>query len=208
MKDAPCIAPQACGEKRTPDPTAPPCPAEAPAARPETEALAQALADRAQALFDSREMYCAEAVLCALSEGLGGGLDREQARALAMGFGQGLGEAGCVCGALGGAVIGASWFLSRQLTPGQVRGASNRLHARFKAAHGSSCCRVLVRKVKDQPREHFRQCSGLTRHGALLAAREILEHAPLLEQGADRAALARRRSRLGSWLRRLADRLG
>ncbi|GFK93091.1 hypothetical protein NNJEOMEG_00920 [Fundidesulfovibrio magnetotacticus] len=226
MKDAPAIAHQAArqipprdhppaecdGCAQAPPEQASPASRrglpEEPLADAAAEALAEAVAERALALFESREMYCAEAVLCALSEGLGGGLERESARGLAMGFGQGLGKAGCVCGALGGAVMGASFFLARELSPDEVRGASKRLHAVFTGAHGSSCCRVLTRTVRDDPKGHFRQCAVFTRHGALLAAREVLGRMPRLATGAGLAAVSRRRSRLGSLLRRLADRLG
>lgn len=65
----------------------------------ETEAVA-ALARKARALFESKEVLCAEAVLLALNEGLGGGLDPDRAKGLAMGYGNGMGGSGCACGAL------------------------------------------------------------------------------------------------------------
>jgi len=165
--------------------------------------LVQSMADRAEALFANREMYCGEAIMTALNEGLGGGLEREQARGLAMGFGEGIGKAGCLCGALGGAVLAASWFLSRGLDPKDVREAAREVHDRFKKEHGSSCCRVLIKPVKADPPKHFAQCTGLTRKGAELAARVILERMPQLASGRD-VAPRRKPSRLASLLRRLA----
>lgn len=172
-----------------------------------TDTLIEAMAQRAEALFLSREMYCAEAILCALNEGLGGGLPRERARGLAMGFGEGLGKAGCTCGALSGAVLAASWFLSASLPSKQVRDASRELHDHFRQAHGSSCCRVLTKPVKAEPAKHFAKCSGLTRHGAELAARVILSRLPSLAHGA-KPPRRRRGARLASLLRRLADAIG
>lgn len=171
------------------------------------DTLINALAERAEALFLNREMYCAESIMTVLNEGLGGGLDREQARGLAMGFGEGLGKAGCICGALAGAVMATSWFLSRSLPPKEVREASRALHERFKADQGSSCCRVLSKPFKAVPAKHFAKCSGLTRYGAELAARLILERLPELARGAEHHPI-RRNSRLASLLRRLADKLG
>lgn len=165
--------------------------------------LVKTLADRAETLFANREMYCGEAIMTALNEGLGGGLPPEQARGMAMGFGEGIGKAGCLCGALGGAVLAASWFLSRGLDPRQVRDATGDLHDRFKQASGSSCCRVLTKPVKDDPARHFAKCTGLTRRGAELAARVILERMPELACG-ESAAPRRKPSRLASLLRRLA----
>jgi len=163
--------------------------------------LVQSMADRAEALFANREMYCGEAIMTALNEGLGGGLEHEQARGLAMGFGEGVGKAGCLCGALGGAVLATSWFLSRGLESKQVREAAREVHDRFKTEHGSSCCRVLIKPVKADPPKHFAQCTGLTRKGAELAARVILSRLPELASG---AAPRRKPSRLASLLRRLA----
>jgi len=169
---------------------------------------ARAVADKAQALFDSKEMLCAEAVLSAVNEGLGGGLDPELARSLAQAFGSGLGGAGCLCGAVNGAALSLALVLSKALPPAEVRKASKELHDRFKELHGSTCCRVLTKKLKADPAGHLAHCSGLSRSGAGLAVSIILDRLPELAAGADVKALARRRSRLGSLLRRLADRLG
>ncbi|MFZ5426953.1 MAG: C-GCAxxG-C-C family protein [Thermodesulfobacteriota bacterium] len=166
------------------------------------------LAARAEELFLSREMYCAEAIVTVLNEGFGGGLERERARGLAMGFGEGLGKAGCVCGALSGAVLAASWFLSSSLPPAKVREAARGLHDAFKKEHGSSCCRVLTRHVRAEPARHFAHCAGLTRVGAELAARTILEHMPELASHHLRHVPRRGRSKAAALLRRLADRLG
>ena len=166
--------------------------------------LAGSIARHAAQLFDSREMYCAQAILTAVDEGLGGGLGRERARRLATGFGEGLGTAGCVCGALSGAVLAASWFLSSVLGAQEVRRISRELHESFKEAHGSSCCRVLTKPVRHDSCLHREKCSELTRRGAELAARAILRRMPEL---AGAAAPVRARARLAGLLRRLADRL-
>lgn len=167
--------------------------------------IVASLSDKAEQLFLNREMYCSEAILAALNEGLGGGLERERARGLAMGFGEGVGKAGCVCGALAGAVLAASWFLSGRMPSKQVREVARSLHDAFKRQSGSACCRVLIKPVKAEPAKHFAQCAGLTRLGAELAARAILEHAPELARG---HVPHRRSSRMASLLRRLADRIG
>ncbi len=174
------------------------------------EVLIGNIADVAKGLFLSREMYCAEAIFCALNDALGGGLPRERARGLAMGFGQGLGEAGCACGAMSGAVLAASWFLSGKLPSAEVRRVSREIHDRFKGAHASSCCRVLTKHVKGKPKEHFSHCAGLTRAGAEIAARAILERLPELagHGGAARKSRVGIRAKAATLLRRLADRLG
>lgn len=166
------------------------------------EDVIRSLSEHAARLFDSREMYCAQAILTALDEGLRGGLGRSNARRLAAGFGEGLGKAGCVCGALSGAVLAASWFLCDAIGPAGVRQVSRELHGCFREAHNSSCCRVLTKPVADDSCRHFEKCSGLTRHAAQLAAQAILAHRPELAQ--DEPHLPRP-NRLASLLRRLAD---
>jgi C_GCAxxG_C_C family probable redox protein len=172
------------------------------------EDIAQAVAAKAQALFDSKEMLCADAVVSAVNEGLGGGLDPDLARSLAAAFGSGLGGAGCLCGAMNGAALSLALVLSKSLPPAEVRKAAKKLHDRFKELHGSTCCRVLTKAVKADPAKHLAHCSGLTKSGAELAVAIILDRCPEAVGRADTVALARRRSRLGSLLRRLADRLG
>lgn len=172
------------------------------------EAVAEAVAAKARALFESKEMLCADAVMSAVNEGLGGGLDPDLAKSLAGAYGNGLGGSGCLCGAVNGAALSLALILSKSLPPAQVRKAGKELHDRFKERHGSTCCRVLTRKVKEIPKEHFAQCAGLTESGAGLVVSIILERLPALAGKADLAVTARRRSKLGAVLRRLADKLG
>jgi C_GCAxxG_C_C family probable redox protein len=172
------------------------------------EDLARDVAAKAQALFDSKQMLCADAVMSAVNEGFGGGLDPDLARSLAAAYGSGLGGAGCLCGAVNGAALGLALILAGSLPPGEVRKAARELHDRFRQQHGSTCCRVLTKAVKADKAGHLAHCSGLTRSGAHLAASIILDRCPEAAGRADKKALAGRRSRLGILLRRLADRLG
>ena len=172
------------------------------------EVIAEAVAAKAKALFDSKEALCADAIMRAVNEGLGGGLDPDTAKSLAVAFGNGLGGAGCLCGAVSGAALSLSCILSKTLPPYQVRKAGRELHDRFKEKHGSTCCRVLTKKVKADPKAHLAHCAGLTESGARMAVSIILDHLPELAAGADPKALAKKRSALGAILRRLADRLG
>ena len=171
-----------------------------------SESVVAAVSARAGELFASREMYCAEAILTAMDEAFSGGLGRERARGLAMGFGEGLGGGGCVCGALSGACLAASWLLSARLLPEEVRRVSRRLHQAFREAHGSPCCRALTRPVKADKAAHFAKCAGLTRLGAELAARAVLEHGAIPGQTPGPKRPGRRK--VASLLRRLADRIG
>lgn len=144
---------------------------------------------KAQELFTSGRMLCAPAVLTALNQGLGGGLDQALLNNLSAGLVEGLGGAGCLCGAVSGACLGLGLFLGAGREGGRssrrVAAASHELHDAFKAARGSTCCRVLSKKVKHDKQAHFAQCAELSGLAAELACRALLAQRPELAQTAD-----------------------
>jgi C_GCAxxG_C_C family probable redox protein len=139
--------------------------------------IVEAIRRRAENLFDTRQLLCAEAVLHAVAETLGGPLSPDQAAALGTPFCQGMGGAGCTCGALSGAVAAVGLFRGRpERGAGGAKGRAlaRRMHDAFRADCGATCCRVLIRHVRHDKAAHFAQCRGLTGKGAALAARELL----------------------------------
>ncbi len=169
---------------------------------------AHAVGQRAKALFQSREMLCSEAILAALVEAFGGSLTREQALGLAAPFPEGLGRAGCVCGAVSGGALGLGLYLAGHGPRREVRKAAHELHDAFKAANKATCCRVLCKDVVQGSTEHFTQCAGFTGQAGETAARLILERRPELAEGMDIQGLERKPSFLAALLRRLADKIG
>jgi C_GCAxxG_C_C family probable redox protein len=142
---------------------------------------------RAEELVRSGRMLCAEAVLTVLDRDLGGGLPEGLAVRLTSGLPEGLGGAGCMCGALSGGLVALGLFLTPEGPTGRdrkrVRAAARELHDRFKQAAGSTCCRVLTREVRHDGRRLWGQCAGLTGLGAEMTARLILEKRPELIRG-------------------------
>lgn len=176
-----------------------------------TEATDQRVAQiaaRAQELFTSKEMLCSEAIAVALHEAMDTGLSEETVRGMAAAYPQGLGNAGCVCGALNGGALMLGLYLSSVMPPVKVREASRRLHDEFKSQCGSTCCRVLTKKVKDDPKAHFAQCGAYTGLGAKLASRMILSAVPELAKGDKLSSIAKPFPRLGRFLRRISRILG
>lgn len=170
-----------------------------------TAALVTRIGERARNLYQTRQMLCAEAVLAALNKGLNGGLTDSQATALAAPFSVALGDSGCLCGALSGAVM-ASGLLLGQPHPFRhrksMRNSARELHDAFKAANGTTCCRVLCKKVRHDKRAHFDQCADLTMCAAEMAARLILRARPGLIAMADKGFVTRRQSVIGgAWWR-------
>jgi C_GCAxxG_C_C family probable redox protein len=177
-------------------------------AKPESgsEALIASISARARNLFETRQLLCAEAVVSALNLGLNGGLTDAQATALAAPFSLALGESGCLCGALSGAVLASGLLLGRDRPYRHrkaMRDASRQLHDAFKAANGATCCRVLSKKVRHDHKAHFQQCADLTAQAAEMAARLVLEERPDLVMQADNGFLAKRQSAIGGALLRL-----
>jgi len=142
---------------------------------------------RAMALFRSRRYMCAEAILIAVNEVFDGGLSKKTAAGLAAALPEGLGGSGCLCGAVSGAALGLGLVLSGKLRRREIRQLSRRLHQAFSLRHGSTCCRVLTRPVKDDSEPHFDQCTELTGFAAETAARLILEKLPTLHPAGNRA---------------------
>ncbi|BBO75312.1 hypothetical protein DSCW_27290 [Desulfosarcina widdelii] len=172
----------------------------------ETETLITGIADRARNLYLTRQMLCTEAVMTALNQGLKGGLTDAQATAMSAPFCIALGESGCLCGALSGAVLATGLLLGKDGADRHrkdMRDSARRLHDQFKLTHGATCCRVLSKKVKQDKKVHFEHCARLTAQAAEMAARLVLEKRPELANQADHAFINRRQSLVGGMLSRL-----
>lgn len=178
----------------------------------EREQLARTIGERAENLYLTGQLLCSEAVLVVLNKGLGGDLTDDVAIRLASALPVGLGNSGCICGALSGASLAVGLFLgrSRPASPDESEAlkAANVVHDRFKEMFGATCCRVLTRKVKGNDMEHFQQCARLTGQAAEMAALVILEKAPALVEKAEIDYLETRDSRLRGMLRRLGELVG
>lgn len=168
--DAPCGAPRPLPDDDLSAPAGLGAPVPA-------DPVVEAIRRRAENLFDTRQLLCAEAVLHAVAETLGGPLSPDQAAALGTPFCQGMGGAGCTCGALSGAVAAVGLFRGRpERGAGGTKGRAlaRRMHDAFRADCGATCCRVLIRHVRHDKAAHFAQCRSLTGKGAVLAARALL----------------------------------
>ncbi len=154
----------------------------------------------------THQMLCTEAVVTALNQGLRGGLTDTQATAMSAPFCIALGDSGCLCGALSGAVMATGLLLGQDGAyrhRKSMRDSARQLHDQFKLAHGATCCRVLSKKVKHDKKAHFAQCAGLTAQAAEMAARLVLEKRPDLAKQANNASINRHQSPIGGMLSRL-----
>lgn len=165
--------------------------------------LLELIQDKAANLFDSGEMLCAPAVLVTLNRVLGGGLEDRQAKALAAALPVGMGGAGCTCGALSGAQLALGLFLGHKTPWRKMAPSSQEMHDLFKERFASTCCRVLSKKVKHDPKAHKAYCVQLTGQAASMAAQIILTAKPELAGSADLAFLSKRTSRLAAGVKKL-----
>jgi C_GCAxxG_C_C family probable redox protein len=160
-----------------------------PSADQKEAALIELIKAKAQNLFVTRQFQCAQAVLCALNEGLRGGLRRDIASRLASGLAEGLGGSGCLCGALGGGVLAFGLFMGKDgrtlLNASGSSFSTALLHREFIERFGSTCCKVLSKKVKHDRKAHFEQCAEMTGAAAEIASRIILESRPYLAKTAN-----------------------
>lgn len=88
---------------------------------------------------------CAESVFMAFREYLAPETDPDIIRILT-GFGGGLGHAGCMCGALSGAIAAMNLKVGRtsnQQSREEAYQCAQEFHERFRKAFGVTCCRAL-----------------------------------------------------------------
>jgi C_GCAxxG_C_C family probable redox protein len=154
--------------------------------------LLELVRGKAANLFATGEMLCAPAVLVTLNHAFQGGLDEGQARTLAAALPEGMGGAGCTCGALSGAQLALGLFLGENATWRKMAPKAREMHDIFKGHFGSTCCRVLSKKVRHDPKAHMAQCTGFTGEAAVQAAQIILAAKPELAEAAGISSLRNR----------------
>jgi len=105
-------------------------------------------------------LYCSEAIFRAFKETYNLRASEDSNRFLT-GFGSGLGESGCACGAVTGCVAALSALAGRLHNYESERTlytAVHRLHDAFKAQYKALCCRILTKNVVWNSAEHRIQC--------------------------------------------------
>ena len=167
--------------------------------------LASLVRIRVENLFATRQLECAEAVLCVLNRGFRGDLPDDLAIRLASGFPEGIGQSGCLCGALSGAVLALGLFLGRN-GPGigngrNVKRAVAELQKVFKNVYKSTCCRILTKELEFGSRSHQHHCAHISGETAGMAARILVQAKPALMMQVDWAYLNRTDSRLSAGFR-------
>jgi C_GCAxxG_C_C family probable redox protein len=120
-------------------------------------------------------LSCSEAMLKAFNEKYDLGLPEHCLR-IASGFGAGMGESGCACGSVTGAVMVFGLIAGRKKAYESNRLAflaAKELHRRFKEKHHALCCRILTSGLEWYSAEQKARCEGFEQFSAE-AAEEIV----------------------------------
>jgi len=128
---------------------------------------------KAEKHYRQGRFFCGESVLRGIVD-VSGQKERRALVALASGFGTGMGEAGCACGAVVGGIMALGLFFGRTM-PGDPKvnacmALARELHDQFRAKHRSVCCRVLNRGVVHDSPEQQENCAQRTADAAGIAA--------------------------------------
>ncbi len=145
--------------------------------------------ERAEYYFSARNLSCSEASLLVINRVFGGVLTDDQAVSLGSGFGGGIGDSGCVCGAISGAVMALGFFLGPgrkgALSKKRLRRLVGKFHERFREESGTVCCRDLVADFRGDRKGRAVFCRELTGRCTEDAVSIILLERPELAAKAD-----------------------
>lgn len=120
-------------------------------------------------------LYCSEALLRAFNEVYDLGLP-ENGYKMATGFGSGMAETGCACGAVTACVMVLGLVAGRtnsSESEAEVFEAVKILHAEFKTAYKSVCCRILTKQLEWGSKAHTAQCENIVLTAATITERLI-----------------------------------
>ncbi|MBR0598505.1 C-GCAxxG-C-C family (seleno)protein [Sinanaerobacter chloroacetimidivorans] len=124
---------------------------------------------------------CAEAVFLTYRELLAPELDPSLVR-LMTGFGGGLGESGCMCGALTGSITALNLIKGRstnQTSRDEAYQLAREFTDKFTEKYGVTCCRAL-NPYPFETKEHLTNCLKITGNTSKMLA-EFLEEKGLVE---------------------------
>jgi C_GCAxxG_C_C family probable redox protein len=131
----------------------------------------------AEEYYRSGDFYCSEAVVKTIKDAFSLPVS-DEVIAMASGFPVGIGQAGCVCGAVAGGVMALGLVFGRTAPKDKkvdkAMKLSRELHDIFKKNHKSLCCRTLNRFMIMGTSSQVRQCIAFTGEMAQEAARIIL----------------------------------
>lgn len=177
------------------------------AANREIETLQRVLRNKGENLFEASRFCCSESVLMVLNQGLNGGLTREAALGMGVGFCGGIGEGGCLCGALAGSVMALGLFVGPHHPDGlnkrDFKELTKTMHEQFQDRFGSTCCKILIKDFAKKCKARRSYCRGITGGAIELVAGLLLRARPELAKRIDMEFLQSRDSRFSGLIKNI-----
>lgn len=126
--------------------------------------------------YSDADFYCSEAIIKTIRDAFEIDMP-DQIIAMASGFPQGIGTAGCTCGAISGGVMALGMVFGRTEAKGtevtHTMALAQELHDSFRAKNKVTCCRILIRNLEYGSPEHVQQCARFTGEMAYETAKII-----------------------------------
>jgi C_GCAxxG_C_C family probable redox protein len=127
----------------------------------------------AEEYYRSGDFYCSEAVVKTIKDAFGLPVS-DDVIAMASGFPVGIGNAGCLCGAVSGGVMALGMVFGRTAPKDKkvdkAMKLSRELYDIFKKNHKTLCCRTLNRYMMMGTSRQMKQCIAFTGEMAREAA--------------------------------------
>ncbi|MHB1418828.1 MAG: C-GCAxxG-C-C family protein [Bacillota bacterium] len=121
-----------------------------------------------------RGSNCAETVLGSLCDIIKPEIDPRLIR-LATGFSGGIGQLGCLCGALSGATLALGMFIEDVKDGMAIQRGAGLLAEKFTDRFGDTCCRLLNGEDFSSF-EHFKRCYTLTSCTAVMTLEYLVDN--------------------------------
>ncbi len=134
----------------------------------------------AESYYRNGDFYCSESIVKTIRDEFELNLP-DNVIAMASGFPIGIGNSGCICGAIVGGVMALGMFFGRtqgkDIRVNKAMALSNELHDIFSIRHKVLCCRILTKGMVLGTQEHMSQCIAFTgevaEETAKIIAREL-----------------------------------
>ncbi|MHB1126621.1 MAG: C-GCAxxG-C-C family protein [Bacillota bacterium] len=123
-----------------------------------------------------RGSNCAETVLGSLCDVIKPETDARLICRLGSGFSGGIGQFGCLCGALSGGILALGMFIEEDaIDTMAVQRASRLLTEKFADRFGDTCCRLLNGEDFTSL-DHFKRCYTLTSCTAVMTLEYLMDN--------------------------------
>ncbi len=131
----------------------------------------------AEGYFERGEFSCSEAVLYTINNLLGKPYDDSIVK-MASGFTAGVGQSGCICGAVSGGIMALGMVYGRtygEKMNDKMLPLSKALHDYIKEDYNATCCRILTKDFSANSPEKKNHCITITGKVAAWVANKLIE---------------------------------